>query len=66
VTAFLAATTAALLYSAWLPTMYAVSAVTLFYVPLGKIRHCLYFFFSRRFFGLFVGRRAVLHTKAAR
>ena len=41
--------------------MYLTGAVMLIYVPLGKIRHCIYFFFSRRFFGLFVGRRAVIH-----
>lgn len=38
---------------------YLVSALTLVYVPLGKIRHCLFFFFSRIFFGKFFGRRAV-------
>jgi hypothetical protein len=39
--------------------MYIIAAVTFVYVPLGKIRHCLYFFFSRTFFGKFFGRRAV-------
>ena len=39
--------------------MYIISAITFIYVPLGKIRHCLYFFFSRIFFGKFFGRRAV-------
>jgi hypothetical protein len=39
--------------------MYIVAAVTFVYVLLGKIRHCLYFFFSRMFFGKFFGRRAV-------
>ena len=39
--------------------MYIISAITLIYVPLGKIRHCLYFFFSRIFFGKFFGRRGV-------
>jgi hypothetical protein len=39
--------------------MYIVSAIMFVYVPLGKIRHCLYFFFSRIFFGKFFGRRAV-------
>jgi hypothetical protein len=44
---------------------YILSAVTLAYVPLGKIRHCLYFFFSRTFFGKFFGRRAVFpHPEA--
>ncbi|CUT07022.1 hypothetical protein JGI9_00219 [Candidatus Kryptonium thompsonii] len=41
--------------------MYLISAVTLFYAPLGKIRHCLYFFFSRFFFGLHLGRRGIVH-----
>jgi hypothetical protein len=39
--------------------MYIISAITFIYIPLGKIRHCLYFFFSRIFFGKFFGRRAV-------
>lgn len=39
--------------------MYIVAGLTLIYLPLGKIRHCLYFFFSRTFFGKFFGRRAV-------
>lgn len=66
VTLFLALTTMALINAAWLPVMYAASAVMLAYVPLGKIRHCLYFFFSRRFFGLFIGRRAVVHVEVRR
>jgi hypothetical protein len=45
--------------------MYVISAVTFVYVPLGKIRHCLYFFFSRIFFGKFFGRRAVFPHPAA-
>ena len=47
--------------------MYIVSAITFVYVPLGKIRHCLYFFFSRVFFGKFFGRRAVFpHPELAK
>jgi hypothetical protein len=50
---------------AFLVAFYVLSAVTLAYIPLGKIRHCLYFFFSRTFFGKFFGRRAVLpHPEA--
>jgi hypothetical protein len=50
---------------AFLIPFYLLSAVTLVYVPLGKIRHCLYFFFSRTFFGKFFGRRAVFpHPEA--
>jgi hypothetical protein len=62
---FLATTCIALLQSTWLPTMYIVSAVMLIYIPMGKIRHCIYFFFSRLFYGQFVGRRAVIHSAEA-
>ncbi len=41
--------------------MYLTSAIMLFYAPLGKIRHCLYFFFSRFFFGLHLGKRGIVH-----
>lgn len=40
--------------------MYLAAGIMLIYIPAGKIRHCLYFFFSRLFFGKFFGRRAVL------
>ena len=66
VTLFLTMASLALLNAAWLPAVYLVSAVMLVYAPLGKIRHCIYFFFSRRFFGLFIGRRAVIHPEAAK
>lgn len=57
----------AVLNEAFMIPMYIVSAITFVYVPLGKIRHCLYFFFSRLFFGKFFGRRAVLpHPQVVR
>ncbi len=43
----------------FLIVFYVLSAITFAYIPMGKIRHCLYFFFSRTFFGKFFGRRAV-------
>jgi hypothetical protein len=58
-TFFIAVTGLAVLNKTFLVPMYIVSAVTFVYVPFGKIRHCLYFFFSRIFFGKFFGRRAV-------
>ena len=58
-TLFIAAAGMAMINEAFMIPMYIVSAVTFVYVPLGKIRHCLYFFFSRNFFGKFFGRRAV-------
>ncbi len=60
VTVFLAVTATALWNAAFAVPMYLVTALMLAYIPLGKIRHCLYFFFSRVFFGRFVGRRGVL------
>jgi len=65
VTAFLATGSVALLVAGWLPVFYVAAALMLVYAPLGKIRHCLYFFFSRRFFGLFAGRRGVIHPQVA-
>ena len=58
-TLFMAGTGLALVNEAFMIPMYMVAALTFVYVPLGKIRHCLYFFFSRLFFGKFFGRRAV-------
>jgi len=58
-TLFIVVTGLALLKEAFVIPMYIISAITFVYVPLGKIRHCLYFFFSRIFFGKFFGRRAV-------
>ena len=58
-TLFIAVTALGVLNEAVRGPMYLVAAITFVYVPLGKIRHCLYFFFSRTFFGKFFGRRAV-------
>ena len=59
VTVWMAASALAVWNEAWMAAYYVLSAITFVYVPLGKIRHCLYFFFSRIFFGKFFGRRAV-------
>jgi hypothetical protein len=56
-----------LVNEAFVIPMYIIAAVTFLYVPLGKIRHCLYFFFSRTFFGKFFGRRGVFpHPEAVK
>ena len=66
-TLFIAAAGLALVNQAFVIPMYVVSAITFIYIPLGKIRHCLYFFFSRIFFGKFFGRRAVFpHPEAVK
>lgn len=66
-TLFIAVAGLGLVNEAFIVPMYIVSMVTFVYVPLGKIRHCLYFFFSRTFFGKFFGRRGVFpHPEAAK
>jgi hypothetical protein len=60
VTFFLAAMTAALLSTAFAPAMWLVSAAMLIYAPLGKIKHCIYFYFGRLFFGIHLGRRGIV------
>jgi hypothetical protein len=66
-TLFMLVTALAVIQKIFLIPMYVISAVTFIYVPFGKIRHCLYFFFSRLFFGKFFGRRAVFpHPQATK
>lgn len=60
VTLFLASAALWLAEPAMLPLFYFTSAAMLVYAPFGKIRHCIYFAYSRLFFGRFTGRRAVL------
>ena len=43
-----------------MPVFYFVSAGMLIYAPFSKIRHCIYFAYSRLFYGKFIGSRAVL------
>jgi nitrate reductase gamma subunit len=60
VTLFLATATAALMSAGAMVAWYLVSAVMLAYLPVSKVRHCLYFFFSRWYFGRLFGRRDVI------
>ncbi len=60
VSLFLAAMTMALLSSAFVPAMYVVAAVMLVYAPISKIRHCIYFYFGRLFYGIHIGRRGIV------
>ncbi len=43
--------------------LYLVTIFLFLYIPLGKIRHCFFFFYSRTLFGQFYGRRGVLFQK---
>jgi nitrate reductase gamma subunit len=47
-------------YSVLQPAMMAVAIILLLYIPVGKIRHCVFFFYSRILFGRFFGRRGTL------
>lgn len=64
VTVFLTLTGLTMWQERFAVPMYLAAGVMLAYVPAGKIRHCVYFFFARASFGRFVGRRGVLpHPK---
>lgn len=49
----------ALALSGWTTAWMLSAILLLFYVPLGKIRHCFFFFVARRHLGAFFGRRGV-------
>jgi hypothetical protein len=55
----------ALLSPVTLPLFYVAAAVMFAYIPVGKIRHCLYFFYSKFFFGKGFGHRGVIHPPAS-
>lgn len=42
------------------PVMFLSSSIMLIYIPFSKIRHFLYFFFSRLFFGNHLGKRGII------
>lgn len=60
VSMFLLSCSVALLHPEWLPAFYATSSLMLLYAPVSKIRHCIYFFFARLFFGYHIGRRGIV------
>lgn len=49
--------------SAATPVFFILAIQTFLYMPLGKIRHCFFFFYSRILFGFYFGRRGVLPHK---
>ncbi len=57
---FIALAAVVLLVPAWLPAFYIVTGVMSIYIPISKIRHCVYFFYSKFFFGYGFGRRGVI------
>jgi hypothetical protein len=57
---FAALASAALIWSALLPAFYVIAGLMMAYIPISKIRHCVYFFYSKFFFGFGFGRRGVI------
>lgn len=51
---------AVLLAPAMLPVFFIIGGLLALYLPFSKIRHCMYFFYSKFFFGLGFGRRGVI------
>lgn len=46
------------------PALLVWTSLLLLYVPVGKIRHCFFFFYTRVLYGSFLGRRGVLPPPA--
>jgi hypothetical protein len=49
-----------LIWAELLPIFYLTAAILCVYVPFSKIRHCVFFFYSKFFFGKNFGHRGVL------
>jgi hypothetical protein len=45
------------------PGFFILAILTFFYIPLGKIRHCFFFFYSRILFGSYFGRRGLFVSR---
>jgi hypothetical protein len=45
------------------PFFFLAAIIMFLYMPLGKIRHCFFFFYTRILFGIFYGRRGVFPPK---
>jgi hypothetical protein len=42
---------------------FLITIILFIYIPIGKIRHCFFFFCSRALFGVFFGRRGILQKR---
>jgi hypothetical protein len=59
VTGFQALTAAALAYESLVPGLFVYAGTLMLYIPLGKLRHAIYFGFARIYLGIFYGHRGV-------
>lgn len=63
VTIFQLLTALTMLYEGWQPTYYVVVSILLLYIPVGKLKHAVYFFAARYHLGYFYGWRGVWPPK---
>jgi hypothetical protein len=63
VVGFQALTAAALLYERFIPGLFIYTSILFLYIPLGKLRHAIYFPFTRTFLGMYFGKRGVWGNK---
>lgn len=66
VSGFTALTAAALLNENAVPALFVYAGALLLYIPVGKLRHAIYFALARVYLGLFYGRRGVWPGKDGR
>ena len=57
---FIALAFGTMLWPLLLPAFYVVTGIMGAYIPISKIRHCVYFFYSKFFFGKGFGHRGVI------
>jgi hypothetical protein len=57
---FTALASGTLIWSTLMPAFYVITGIMMAYIPISKIRHCVYFFYSKFFFGFNFGRRGVI------
>jgi nitrate reductase gamma subunit len=65
VTIFIASALMASFNSRFANLLFVCAIVLFFYMPIGKIRHCVFFFYTRILFGAFFGRRNVYPHQAS-
>jgi hypothetical protein len=60
VSIFLVVATISALITDMVPLLWIISGLTAAYIPFGKLRHFIYFFYSRSFLGMSYGSRGAL------
>lgn len=63
VTGFQAITLITIYNNNFLPVLFIYSSILLLYIPISKLRHCIYFFSARIFLAKFYGKRGVWPSK---